>query len=72
MMIILKSWSLLFIELKLKWKILKNWKIWASPSKISDEQKEWLRSLANIDNVEALIAYWFDHAKEIIQEQENL
>ena len=70
--IILKRRSLLFIELKRQRKILKSWKLWASPSIISEEQKEWIRKLNEIDNIWAFIAYWADEAINIIQEQEKL
>ena len=70
-MIILKRWSLLFIELKRRKKILKNWKLWASPSKVSDEQKEWIKALSQVENVEAKIAHWWEEAVRIVEEMEN-
>lgn len=71
-MLILKRWSLLFLELKRQKKILKSWKIGASPSIVSEEQKVWVEKLNNIDNVWAFIAYGCDEAIKIIEEQENL
>lgn len=47
-MIILKRNSLLFIELKRQKKSL---------SKVSKEQKEWIKALNDISNVEAVVAY---------------
>lgn len=72
MLIVLKRWSLLFLEMKLPGKVLKSWKIWASPSKVSDDQKRWIEILSNIDNVMACIWYGCDHAKEQVQYFENL
>lgn len=70
--IILKRWSLLFIELKRQRIILKNGNLWASPSKISEEQKSWIEKLWKIENVEALIAFWHKEAIEQIKYFENL
>lgn len=72
MLIVLKRWSLLFLEMKLPWKILKSGKMWASPSKVSDEQKEWIRILSDVDNVMACLGYGCDHAKEQVEYYENL
>ena len=69
--IILKRWALLFIELKRQKRVLKNWKLWVSPSKISDEQKDWLEELSAIPNVEACIAYWSKEAINKILTLEN-
>lgn len=71
MTIILKKWSLLFIELKRRKKILKSWKIWVSPSVVSEEQKEWQRRLNEIENVQCEIGYGSDEAIEIIKNLEN-
>lgn len=57
LLIILKRGSLLFLELKRPWKLLKSWKIWASPSTVEPEQLEWIEKLSKIDNVEALLVY---------------
>ena len=70
--IFLKKWWVLFLEMKLPRKILKNGKLGASPSKISPEQKEWIEFLQKIDNAEARIAYGFEEAREIVMECENL
>jgi len=68
--IILKRKSLLFIELKRSKKVLKNWKLWASPSKVKPEQINWVNTLNTIQNVEAHICYWFEEAITKIQEIE--
>lgn len=69
--IILKRWSLLFIELKRQRKILKSGKLWASPSIISKEQIEWLEALNKIPNVEAHICYGCDEAIVLIEKLEK-
>jgi hypothetical protein len=68
--IILKKWALLFLELKRQKRILKNWKLWASPSIISEEQKKWRLELSKIKNVQCEFAYWADHWIEIIKHLE--
>ena len=70
--IFLKRGGILFLEMKLPRKILKNGKLGASPSKISPEQKEWIEFLQKIDNAEARIAYGFDEAKEMVERCEKL
>lgn len=71
MLIVLKRWSLLFLEMKLPWRKLKNWKIGASPSKISPEQKEWIEILWNIDNVWACVCNWCDESiKKVLYYEE--
>ena len=70
--IVLKRWSLLFIELKRQRKKLKNWELWASPSKVSDDQKEWVEILSNIENIMACISYWWEDAVQQINHFENL
>lgn len=65
--IFLKNGGILFLEMKLPRKILKNGKLGASPSKISPEQTEWIEFLQKIDNADARIAYGFDKAKEIVR-----
>ena len=69
--IILKRRSLLFLELKRQKKVLKSWKLWASPSKISNEQKIWIENLNKIPNVQAEIAYWAKEAISLIEEIER-
>ncbi len=70
--IVLKRWSLLFIELKRKKRILKNWKLWKSPSVISKEQKKWIAELNKIQNIQAEICYWSDEAIRVIERIEGV
>lgn len=70
--VILKRSSLLFIELKRQRKILKSGKLWASPSKISTEQKKWIQELNQIKNVWAELCYWADEAIKMIEKIENI
>jgi hypothetical protein len=72
MMIILKTNKLLFIEMKLPWRILKNWKRWVSPSRISEDQKEWIKKLNEINNIQAEICYWSEEAINLIKRLENI
>lgn len=66
--IILKRWSLLFIELKKE-----RWKKWGlNGSKISPEQATWISKLGNIDNVGAYFAHGFEEAKRIVMEMEGM
>ncbi len=67
----LKRNSALFIELKRKRKILKSWKLWSSPSKVSEEQKDWIKELNEIANIEAHICYWAEEAIRLIEEMEE-
>lgn len=60
--IILKRWSLLFIELKRQSKSL---------SRVSEEQKFWIEELNKIKNVEAKVCYWAKDWIRIIEEMEN-
>jgi septation ring formation regulator EzrA len=62
-LIILKRWSLLFIELKRSKKSL---------SKVSESQKKWLDELNNLRNIEAHVCYWAKKAIEKVKELENL
>lgn len=62
LLIILKRWSLLFLELKRAKKSL---------SKVSKEQQEWINNLNNINNVEAIICYGCEEAIEQIKFLEN-
>jgi len=71
LLIILKKWKLAFIEMKRPWRILKNWKVWASPSVVSENQKVWIKELQKLNNVSAKIAYWKKEAIEIIKELEK-
>jgi hypothetical protein len=67
-MIILKRWSLLFIELKKK-----KWVRWGMNwSHIEDEQIEWIDALRSINNVEATIAHGWSEAVDIIKFNENI
>ncbi len=64
--IFLKNNKSLFLELKRQRRILKNWKLWASPSIVSSEQIKWIEK-ANITIWMFWdIAYWFEEAKEKI------
>lgn len=67
----LKRNSALFIELKRKRKTLKSWKLWSSPSKVSEEQKDWIKELNEIANIEAHICYWAEEAIKLIEEMEE-
>lgn len=68
LMIILKRWSLLFIEMKKpRWP-----KGWMNGSKISDDQRFWLNNLKKINNIDARVAHWFEEAKRIVRECEEL
>lgn len=69
--IILKNWSLLFIELKRQKPILKNGTLWKSPSKVSEEQIDRVLKLNQLDNVFAYIAYWANEAIQIINDLEQ-
>ena len=71
MMIILKKWALLFIELKRQKKILKSWKLSSSNSQISAEQVNWINELNKIKNVQAEICYGADEAINLIKRLEN-
>lgn len=73
--IILKRWSILFLELKRsleatdygkKWQLLKN-----APH-ASPEQQEWIDILNGIDNVRATVAIGLKEAIRIVEESENL
>ena len=72
MLVVLKRGSLLFIEMKLPRKVLKNGSLWASPSTVSEEQKKWIEILGNIDNVMAEISYGCDHAIELVDQYEKI
>ena len=68
-LIVLKRWSLLFIELKKE-----RWKRWgANGSNYSDpNQLEWLSSLDSINNVKACFASWWEDAVRIVEECETM
>ena len=72
MTIILKSNKLLFIELKRQKRVLKNGKLWKSPSTVSEEQIEWQDRLNKIPNVQCNICYWCEEAIRVIKELENI
>lgn len=63
LLIILKRWSLLFLELKRAKKSL---------SKVSEFQKKWIEELNNIQNVQAVVCYWTEEATNTILKIENL
>lgn len=64
--IILKNNNSCFIELKRQKPIWKKWKILKSPSKVSEEQKQWIKQLKTIPNMYAEICYWAKEAIEFI------
>ena len=70
--IILKRWDLLFIELKRQRKILKSWKLWASPSIIRLEQTIWINKLEKLENISAQICYWAEESIKLIEEYERV
>lgn len=72
LVIVLKRKSLLFIELKLPRAKLLNGTLGASPSKISPEQKEWIKILGDIDNVHAQVCYGCEEAKILVADMERL
>lgn len=62
-MIILKRWALLFIELKkVKWK-----RGGMNGSTVSEFQASWIEELSKIDNVDACVCHWFEDAKNMIE-----
>ena len=68
--IIWKNGSMIFIELKRQKKVLKNWKLWASPSVVSEEQIKWIDKLNTINNVYAEICYWKKESVQFIEKIE--
>lgn len=72
MMIILKRWSLLFIELKRRKKVLKSGKLSSSNSKVSEEQKKWIEELSKIPNVQAEVCYGSNEAIALIEKLEKI
>lgn len=69
--IFLKNGGILFLEMKLPRKILKNGKLGASPSKISPEQTEWIDFLKNRMRADAGIAYGYKDAIRIVENVEK-
>ena len=65
-----RGWTL-FLEMKLPRRVLKSWKLWVSPSKISDEQKEWIEFLNHSLRWDAWIAYWAEDAIRIVENVER-
>ena len=58
---------LLFIELKLPKRILRNGKIGKSPSTVMSEQIDWINTLNQYCCVFAFIAYGFEEAKKLTE-----
>lgn len=69
--IFLKRGGILFLEMKLPRKILKNGKLGASPSKISPEQTEWIEFLNTTIRWDAWIAYWHQDAIRLVENCEK-
>ena len=65
--IILKRWSLLFIELKKE----RGKKWWLNGSSISPEQECWIQDLHRLNNVGAFFAHGVEEAKEIVTREEK-
>lgn len=68
--IILKCWSLLFIELKRERTRKKNWEYKALSSdgiKTSPEQLDWQDKLNGIPNIQCEICYWCEEAIDTIK-----
>ena len=66
--IILKRWSLLFIELKkVRWP-----KWWLNWSTISEEQIEWCNALSGIPNMQAEICHGSKESIDLIERIENI
>jgi hypothetical protein len=58
----------LFIELKRRKKIKKNGELGASPSKVGDEQQEWIDNINCYGYAEARICYGWNEAQEFVEE----
>ena len=67
-LIVLKRWSLLFIEMKKE----KGKKWGMNGSRIAPEQTEWIEALDVLNNVRAVFAHGWEEAVRIVQESENL
>lgn len=73
--IILKRWSILFLELKRTLEATdyrKDGKLLANAPSASLEQQEWINVLDNIPNVRATVAMWLKEAIRIVEESENI
>lgn len=73
--IVLKRWTLLFLELKRTLEptdYRKDWKLKSSAPWPSEQQLEWLSTLGNLDNVEAILAYWLKEACELVEHYEKI
>lgn len=71
--IILKRWSLLFIEMKKKRSKKANWELYSLSSdwiSKSPEQEKWIGELNKIQNVEACFCFWADEAIQKVKEME--
>lgn len=63
--------ALVFIELKRQKKVLKNWDLSSSNSKVSEEQTKWIENLNKIENIGAYVCYGADEAITLIEKIEN-
>ena len=73
--IILKRWSILFLELKRSYEATdygKKWQLLKNAPHASSEQQEWIDILNGIDNVRATVAIGLKEAIRIVEESENL
>lgn len=70
-LILTKNWLIVFIELKRQRPILKSWKLWKSPSVVSQEQLDWIDALNTFDCVRASIAYGYEDAISLLNYYEN-
>lgn len=68
--IVLKKKAMCFIELKRQKPIWKKGKVLKSPSKVSEEQKKWIKELKSVTNTYAEICYWAEEAIMFIIESE--
>lgn len=74
-MIILKTWWILFIELKrtlVQSDYRKDWKLLANAPKASKEQEEWIAILDSIDNIECKLVYGVKNAIDMIKEYDKI
>lgn len=55
-----------FVELKRQRRELANWKLGWSPSRVSEEQQEWVDYLNTLDYCIADICYWWEDAVQFI------
>lgn len=70
--IVLKRWSLLFVELKRQRPIWKSGDYIKSPSKITPEQERWIDVLNCINNVAAHFCFWAQDAIDLIGDLEKI